>query len=140
MENINILSLFTRIIYLYILLNELILIKGSLVCKTSVLRIFNSCSITAPKLASQGLRNDGCETVSDHSQIILGSCSGLEFSPFSISWQVQHFVDLHVQISWQVQHFVDLHVQIWWQVQHFVDLHVQIAWQVQHFVNLHVQR
>ena len=26
----------------------------------------------APKLASQGLRNDGCETVSGHARIILG--------------------------------------------------------------------
>ena len=56
-----------------------------------------------------------------------------------ISWQAQHFVNLHVQISWQVQHFVYLHVQISWQAQHFVNLHVQISWQVQHFVNLHVQ-
>ena len=56
-----------------------------------------------------------------------------------ISWQVQHFVNLHVQISWQVQHFVYLHVQISWQAQHFVNLHVQISWQVQHFVYLHVQ-
>ena len=56
-----------------------------------------------------------------------------------ISWQAQHFVNLHVQISWQVQHFVNLHVQISWQAQHFVNLHVQISWQVQHFVNLHVQ-
>ena len=56
-----------------------------------------------------------------------------------ISWQVQHFVNLHVQMSWQVQHFVYLHVQISWQVQHFVNLHVQISWQAQHFVHLHVQ-
>ena len=36
----------------------------------------------APKLASQGLRNDGCETVSSHAQIILGIVRplGLEFS------------------------------------------------------------
>ena len=26
-----------------------------------------------------------------------------------ISWQAQHFVNLHVQISWQAQHFVNLH-------------------------------
>ena len=56
-----------------------------------------------------------------------------------ISWQVQHFVNLHVQISWQVQHFVHLHVQISWQAQHFVNLHVQISWRAQHFVHLHVQ-
>ena len=56
-----------------------------------------------------------------------------------ISWQVQHFVNLHVQISWQAQHFANLHVQISWQVQHFVNLHVQISWQAQHFVHLHVQ-
>ena len=54
-------------------------------------------------------------------------------------WQVQHFVNLHVQISWQVQHFVYLHVQISWQAQHFGNLHVQISWQAQRFVNLHVQ-
>ena len=54
----------------------------------------------APKLASQGLRNDGCETVSGHAR------------------QVQHFVNLHVQISWQAQHRVHLHVQISWQAQY----------------------
>ena len=56
-----------------------------------------------------------------------------------ISWQVQHFVNLHVQISWQAQHFANLHVQISWQVQRFVNLHVQISWQAQHFGHLHVQ-
>ena len=61
------------------------------------------------------------------------------FLEVKISWQAQHFVNLHVQISWQVQHFVYLHVQISWQAQHFVNLHVQISWQAQHFVYLHVQ-
>ena len=95
------------------------------------------------KLASQGLRNDGCETVSGHSRIMLGSCSdharnrpsiGIRgFTCFlKISWQVQHFVNLHVQISWQAQHFVNLQVQISWQAQHFVHLHVQISWQAQY--------
>ena len=56
-----------------------------------------------------------------------------------ISWQAQHFVNLHVQNSWQVQHFVNLHVQISWQAQHFVNLHVQSLSQAQHFVNLEVQ-
>ena len=56
-----------------------------------------------------------------------------------ISWQAQHFVNLHVQISWLAQHFVNLHVQISWQALRFVNLHVQISWQAQHFVNLHVQ-
>ena len=46
---------------------------------------------------------------------------------------------LDVQISWQAQHFVNLHVQISWQAQYFVNLRVQISWQAQHFVNLHVQ-
>ena len=41
---------------------------------------------------------------------------------------------LDVQISWQAQHFVNLHVQISWQAQYFVNLHVQISWQAQHFV------
>ena len=35
-----------------------------------------------------------------------------------ISWQVQHFVNLHVQISWQAQHFVHLHAQMSWQAQY----------------------
>ena len=48
-----------------------------------------------------------------------------------ISWQVQQFVNLHVQISSQAQHFVSLEVQISWQAQHFVNLHVQISWQSQ---------
>ena len=61
------------------------------------------------------------------------------FLEVQISWQAQHFVNLHVQITWQAQHFVNLHVQISWQAQHFVNLHVQIAWQAQYFVNLHVQ-
>ena len=82
-----------------------------------------------------------------------------------ISWQAQHFVNLHVQISWQAQYFVNLRAQISWQAQHFVNLHVrcvrrlllaegsdvrpgvgwapaldvQVSWQAQHFVNLHVQ-
>ena len=61
------------------------------------------------------------------------------FLEAQISWQVQHFVNLHVQISWQAQHFVNLHAQMSWQVQHFGNLHAQISWQVQHFGNLHVQ-
>ena len=44
---------------------------------------------------------------------------------------------LEVKISWQAQHFVNLHVQISWQVQHFVNLPVQISWQAQHFVHLY---
>ena len=44
------------------------------------------------------------------------------------------FPGRHVQISWQVQEFVNLHVQI-----SLVNLHVQISWQAQHFVHLHVQ-
>ena len=59
------------------------------------------------------------------------------FLDVQMSWQAQHFVDLHVQISWQAQHFVNLHVQISWQAQYFVNLHVQSSWQAQRFVNLH---
>ena len=59
------------------------------------------------------------------------------FLDAQMSWQAQHFVNLHVQISWQAQHFVNLHVQISWQAQQFVNLHVQITWQAQHFVKLH---
>ena len=44
---------------------------------------------------------------------------------------------LDVQMSWQAQHFVNLHAQISYQAQHFVNLHAQISWQAQHFVNLH---
>ena len=95
----------------------------------------------APKLASEGLRNDGCETVSGHSRIMLGSCSESSvhwdwrfhlFLEVKISWQVQHFVNLHVRISWQAQHFVNLHAQISWQAQHFVHLHAQMSWQAQY--------
>ena len=39
---------------------------------------------------------------------------------------------LEVQISWQAQHFVNLHVQISWQAQRFVNLHVKISWQAQY--------
>ena len=45
---------------------------------------------------------------------------------------------LDVQISWQAQHFVNLHVQISWQAQYFVNLRAQISWQARRFVNLHV--
>ena len=103
----------------------------------------------APKLASQGLRNDGCETVSGHARIMLGHARnrpsiGIRkvftcFLNCRFRGRVQHFVNLHVQISWQVQHFVNLHVQISFQAQDFANLHVQMSWQVQHFVNLHVQ-
>ena len=34
--------------------------------------LYFSMGPVAPKLASQGLRNDGCETVSGHARIILG--------------------------------------------------------------------
>ena len=65
----------------------------------------------APKLASLALRNAVCETVSGHAHIMVGS-----FSESSLlSWQAQHFVNLHVQISWQAQHFANLHAQISWQ-------------------------
>ena len=54
----------------------------------------------APKLASQGLRNDRCETVSGHSRN-RPSIGIRVFTCFlKISLQVQHFVNLHVQISW----------------------------------------
>ena len=52
------------------------------------------------------------------------------FLDVQMSWQAQHFVNLHVQIPWQAQHFVNLHVLH--QAQHFVNLHVQISWQAQH--------
>ena len=44
--------------------------------------LYFSMEPVAPKLASQGLRNDGCETVSGHARIILGIVRplGLEFS------------------------------------------------------------
>ena len=61
------------------------------------------------------------------------------FLDVQMSWQAQHFVNLHVQTTWQAQHFVNLHVQNSWQAQHFVNLHVQITWQAQHFVKLEVQ-
>ena len=98
----------------------------------------------APKLASQALRKDVREAVSGHGRIILGSFSdhGRTFHLFlevQMSWQPQHFVNLHAQISWQAQHFVNLHAQISWQAQRFVNLHAQISWQEQHFVNLYVQ-
>ena len=38
-----------------------------------------------------------------------------------MSWQVQRFVNLHVQFSWQVQHFVNLHAQISWHPQHLAE-------------------
>ena len=41
-------------------------------------------------------------------------------------------MNLHVQISWQAQHFVNLHVQS------FVNLDAQ-SWQAQRFANLHAQ-
>ena len=91
---------------------------------------------------------DGLGSWSDHGRIMLGlwSESSLRcdwsfhlFLEVPISWQAQHFVNLHVQISWQAQHFVNLQVQISWQAQHFVNLHAQISWQAQPFVNLQVQ-
>ena len=39
--------------------------------------MYFSMEAMAPKLASQGLRNDGRETVSGHARIMLGSCSGM---------------------------------------------------------------
>ena len=43
--------------------------------------LYFSMEPVAPKLASQGLRNDGCETVSGHARIMLGS-----FSESSVHW------------------------------------------------------
>ena len=67
--------------------------------------LYFSMEPVAPKLASQGLRNDGCETVSGHSRIMLGIVRPFRlevhlFLEVKISWQVQHFVNLHVQMSW----------------------------------------
>ena len=44
--------------------------------------LYDSMEPMAPKLASQGLRNDGCETVSGHARIMVGIVRplGLEFS------------------------------------------------------------
>ena len=80
-------------------------------------------------------------TCARRSRVMVGSCSesslhcGWSFHLFlevQISWQAQHFVNLHAQISWQAQHFVNLHAQTPRQAQHFVNLHVQISWQAQH--------
>ena len=39
--------------------------------------LYFSIEPVASNLVSLALRNDGCETVSDHSRIILGSFSGM---------------------------------------------------------------
>ena len=80
--------------------------------------LYFSMEPVAPKLASQGLRNDGCETVSGHSRIMLGH--GRNRPSIGIRVFTVHLF-LEVQISWQAQHFVNLHVQISWQAQHFCE-------------------
>ena len=85
----------------------------------------------ASNLASLALRNDGCETVSGHSRIMVGhgrnrpSIGIRVFTCFlkcRFRGRKKHFVNLYVQIS-----FVNVHVQISWQAQHFVNLEVQIS-------------
>ena len=77
-------------------------------CKTSVLRTFNSCSTTThhtplikPPLADFVAGAALCEPPC--TDFVAGTtlCEHLHVQ---ISWQVQHFVNLHVQISWQVQY------------------------------------
>ena len=98
--------------------------------------LYFSIEPVASNLASLALRNDGCETVSDHARIMVGhgrnrpSIGIRVFTCFlkcRFRGTKKHFVNLYVQISWQVQHFVNVHVQISWQAQHFVNLHVQIS-------------
>ena len=48
---------------------------------------------------------DGLGSCSDHSRIILGSCS-----ESSIHWGQSFHLFLEVKISWQAQHFGNLHV------------------------------
>ena len=56
-----------------------------------------------------------------------------------MSWQAQHFVDLHVQISWQAQHCVNLEVQTCEppcaESTALVKLEVQISWQAQYKIH-----
>ena len=110
--------------------------------------LFFSIEPVASNLASLALRNDGCETVSGHSRILVGHgrnrpSSGIRvftcFLKCRFRGRKKRFVNLHVQISWQVQRFVNVHVQISWQAQHIVNLQVQISWQAQHLVNVHAQ-
>ena len=75
-----------------------------------------------------------CRSRGRHSTLLLAKGSdvrpGVGWAPaldVQISWQAQHFVNLHVQISWQVQYFAQ------WQAQYFVNLRAQISWQAQHF-------
>ena len=54
---------------------------------------------TSSNLDGEAPRNDGCETVSGHSRIML------EIVPLRLEVSVV----LEAQISWQAQHFVNLH-------------------------------
>ena len=124
-------------------------LKGSLVCKTSVLRTFNSCSTTThhtPLIIHHSsytthhtpliIHHSSYTThhtlhiihhssyTTDHAPLIIHRSYTSSGFNSSSSRQFQ----LQVQISWQVQHFVNLPVQISWQVQHFVNLHVQMSW------------
>ena len=65
-----------------------------------------------------------CRSRGRHSTLLLAK--GSDVRP-GVGWAPA----LDVQISWQVQQFVNLHVQISWQ--YFVNLRVQISWQAQHF-------
>ena len=102
---------------------------------------FNRTSGFEPGKSSSVERRlrDGLGSCSDHVRITLESFLFHLFLEAQISWQAQHFVNLHAQISWQAQHFANLEAQISCQAQHFVNLHAQISWQAQHFVNLHAQ-
>ena len=53
---------------------------------------------------------------------------GRRWSPVRSSIVIRVFhLFLDVQISWQAQHFVNLHVQISWQAQHFVTTHTETS-------------
>ena len=144
----------------------MLLVKGSLACKTSALRTFNSCSTTThhTPLVKPPLIIHHSSYTTHHTPLIIHHSSNHHSSNHHSSNHhssnhhssytthhtplikpplikpplikppliIHHSSYTTHQISWQVQQFVNLHVQISWQVQHFVNLQVQISWQVQY--------
>ena len=94
------------------------MIKGSLVYETSVLRTFKNCSYTTHQYTTHHtppfILHSSYTTL--HTPLIN---TPLMIPHSSSSYTTHHTPHLHVQISFQAQHFVNLHVQISLQAQHF---------------------
>ena len=103
------------------------IVKGSLVCKTSVLRTFNSCSTTThhTPLIIHHSSYTTHQTTTHHTPLIKPPLI-IHHSSYTTHQTTTHQTTTH-HTPLIIHHSSNHHF-----VKHFVNLHVQISWQVQY--------